>query len=242
MTFLRSLLFLIFIVFFTIAHFLLIAISLPFLSYEKRFKFIVSWSSVYIKAIKIICGVNYEILGEENIPTNKNLLIISNHQSDFETILLLMKFQPQTTVIKQELLKIPFYGWAFKLIDPIAIDRSKKSAALKKILTEGSQRLREGFWVVIFPEGTRQKTEDRSSFNAGGAMLGVKSGFPILPIAHNSGINCPRKSILKKPGTISFIIGKPIETSGRKAKDVNNEVESWIHHQLDELDKQAVQL
>ena len=209
---------------------------MPFLSYKNRTKFIVLWSLVYIKAVKIICGVNYEIQGEENIPDD-NILIISNHQSDFETVLLLMMFQPQATVIKQELLKIPFYGWAFKLINPIAIDRSKKSAALKQIITEGSKRLRDGSWVVIFPEGTRQKPEDRSSFNAGGAMLGVKSGFPILPIAHNSGKICPRKSFLKKPGTISFIVGKPIETSGRKVKDVNNEVESWIHHQLDKLDE-----
>jgi len=237
MIFFRSLLFLTFIASFTFIQFFFIVASLPFLSYENRTKFIVLWSAVYIKAVKFFCGVNYEFQGEENIPKDRNILIISNHQSDFETVLLLMKFQPQATIIKQELLKIPFYGWAFKLINPIAIDRSKKSAALKQILSEGSQRLRDGFWVVIFPEGTRQKPEDRSSFNAGGAMLGVKSGFPILPIAHNSGKYCPRKSIIKKPGKVSFIIGKQIETSGRKVKDVNNEVESWIHNQLDELDK-----
>ena len=236
MTLLRSLLFLIFLASFTIFQFFFIVISLPFLSYENRTKFIVLWSKVYITAIRIICGVKFEIKGKENIPVDKNILIISNHQSDFETVLLLMMFQPQATVIKQELLKIPFYGWAFKLINPIAIDRSKKTASLKQILTEGSQRLRDGSWVVIFPEGTRQEPEDRTSFNAGGAMLGVKSGFPILPIAHNSGTYCPRKSIIKKSGTISFVIGKPVETSGRRVKGVNNEVENWIHNQLDILD------
>lgn len=234
MVILRSLFFHLFIVIFTIFHWLLIVSVTPFLSFERACRLIVFWNTIYLKAIKLICGVDYKIIGEENIPA-KNVLILSNHQSDFETIFLQMKFQPQATVLKKELLKIPFFGWSLKLLNPIAIDRSQKSAALKQLLTEGSKRLNDGFWVVIYPEGTRRKPEERAGFSGGGAMLAVKSGVPVLPVAHNAGRYCPGKKLIKRPGTITFVFGELIETTGRRAQDVNKDVEKWIHSKMDAI-------
>lgn len=235
MALIRSLFFYAFMIVYTIVFTSLLSAASFFLTCNQITKLITSWCHVYLLAIKLICGVRYKIKGEENIPETGNSLIISNHQSEFETILLLMKFQPQATVLKQELLKIPFFGWGLKKLNPIAIDRSQKSHALKQLLSEGSKRLKEGFWVVIYPEGTRQPAEAREKFSAGGSMLAVKSGFPVLPVAHNAGVYCPGKSIIRKPGTISFVIGKPVSTSGRKSREVNKEVESWIHKQMDAL-------
>ncbi len=234
MVIIRSLFFHLFISFFTILLWLLIFLSNPFLSFERSSKLILIWPNVYLNMIRMICGVNYKMMGEENIPKN-NALILSNHQSDYETILLQAMFQPQATVLKKELLKIPFFGWSLKLLNPIAIDRSEKSAALKQIILEGSKRLKEGFWVVMYPEGTRKSPEERAKFSKGGAMLAVKSGFPVLPVAHNAGVYCPGKHFIKRPGTITFVIGKPIETTGRRTQDVNQEVEQWIHGQMDSM-------
>lgn len=235
MVIIRSLFFYILVAIYTILFSVVISALSFLLSYKQISKIILVWCHLYFFTIKLICGVNYKIEGEENIPETGNALIISNHQSELETILLLMKFQPQATVLKQELLKIPFFGWGLKRLNPIAIDRSQKSHALKQILSEGSKRLKEGFWVVIYPEGTRQPAEARERFSAGGAMLAVKSGYPIIPVAHNAGVYCPGKSIIRKPGTITFVIGKPVPTTDRKSREVNEEVESWIHGQMDAL-------
>jgi 1-acyl-sn-glycerol-3-phosphate acyltransferase len=131
-------------------------------------------------------------------------------------------------VIKRELLWIPFFGWGLATLRPIAIDRRSNRAALAQILSQGRARLKDGCWVVIFPEGTRVAPGERRRYRQGGALLAAKTGQPVLPVAHNAGDFWPRNGFIKRPGTIQLAIGPVIESSGRSAADINRLAETWI--------------
>ena len=120
-------------------------------------------------------------------------------------------------------------------LKPIAIDRNSKHSALRKLISRGTEALQEGLWVVVFPEGTRRSVEEMGEFSAGGAMLAQKSGYPVIPIAHNAGKYWPRYSFLKYPGIIKVKIGLSIESKGRKATDINKEAEDWVVQAVREL-------
>ena len=130
--------------------------------------------------------------------------------------------------IKKELLWIPIFGWGLALNRPIAIDRSKKIRALDTLVKEGVIRLKEGRWLVIFPEGTRGNPGEMGKFQVGGAMIAAKSGYPVVPVAHNAGLFWPKNSFLKYPGTIDVVIGPVIVSNSKKARQINREVEEWI--------------
>lgn len=162
-------------------------------------------------------------------------MIIANHQSTWETLFLPLVVLGPVFVLKRELLRVPVFGWGLALARPIAIDRADGREALKRILSVGGERIREGRWVVIFPEGTRTPPGQLAKFKPGGAMLAVQNGARVVPIAHNAGCAWPRKGFLKRPITITFRIGPVIETAGRSASEVNAEVEGWIRAQLASL-------
>ena len=103
------------------------------------------------------------------------------------------------------------------------------------MLTQGAIRLREGRWVVAFPEGTRMPPGRPGKFQAGGALLAVRSGAPVVPVAHNAGLFWPKNGFLKRRGVIQLRIGAPIESKGRKPQEVNAQAEAWVHKTLREL-------
>jgi len=178
--------------------------------------------------LKWLSGLIYEVEGMENLPTSGAAIILSKHQSAWETIALRQIISPQIAVLKESLLHIPFGGWALATLKPIAIDRSAQKDALKMLLEQGSERLKEGLFVLIFPEGTRVAPGDTRKFNAGGALLAHKSGFPVVPLAHNAGEFWPRNSFLKYPGIIKVKIGPMISSQHKSAKAINAEAEAWI--------------
>jgi 1-acyl-sn-glycerol-3-phosphate acyltransferase len=165
--------------------------------------------------------------GLENLP-NTPSVILSKHQSAWETIVFQQIFPPLSFVLKKNLLYIPFFGWGLALFSPIAIDREAAREALKQIEAQGRERLRTGFWVLIFPEGTRVAPGEAGKFQVGGAWLAVKAGAPVVPVAHNAGRYWPKNGFLKYPGEIVVRIGKPIPSDGRKATQVLAEAEAWI--------------
>ena len=137
-------------------------------------------------------------------------------------------FPPQIWALKREALWLPFFGWGLAATSPIAIDRSTPVRALDRLLRQGREKLAEGRWVVIFPEGTRMAPGEQGAFHPGGAMLAVKAGVDVLPVAHDAGRYWARRGFVKKPGLIRVRIGPPIKTEAKKARAVNDEARVWI--------------
>jgi 1-acyl-sn-glycerol-3-phosphate acyltransferase len=158
-------------------------------------------------------------------------VILAKHQSAWETMAFQLIFPPQVHVLKRELLWIPFFGWGLALMSPIAIDRSKGIAALRSIARRGRERLQQGFWVVVFPEGTRVAPGERRAYQLGGAWLAAASGAPVVPVAHNAGLLWPRNAFLKRRGTVTVRIGPMIDSANRDPKTINALAESWIEEQ-----------
>ncbi len=200
----------------------------------KRNKFLARWSGFVIKMLHWTCGVDHVVEGVGNIPRD-NAVILSKHQSTWETFGLQVIFPAQTWVLKQELLWIPIFGWALKVAGAIPIDRGSGKKALMKVIKEGRDRLEKGYWVVVFPEGTRIAPREHSKYNAGGAMLAVRTGYAVVPVAHNAGSYWGRGFTIK-PGTVRVVIGEPIDTSDMKAGDINRTVEEWIQEQMTNLE------
>ncbi|MSS75407.1 MAG: 1-acyl-sn-glycerol-3-phosphate acyltransferase [Methyloglobulus sp.] len=207
------------------APFIILCLPLPFLI---RYNIGKVWAGTVLKLAEWCCGIRYEVEGLANIPIGSAVIVLSNHQSAWETIAFRYILPPQTSLFKKSLLWLPFWGWAMATLKPIAIDRNSKQNALRKLISQGTEALKEGLWVVVFPEGTRMPVDKLGSFSAGGAMLAQKSGYPVIPIALNAGKYWPRYSFLKYPGTIKVKIGPRIASEGRKTADINKEAEDWI--------------
>jgi len=200
--------------------------TLPF-SFKVRYRVYSSWSLGMMWLVEKLCGLGYEVQGAENIPAGA-CIIYSKHQSTWETIALQKIFPPQVWVLKRELLWVPFFGWALAMLGVVAINRSSGRKAVKQIAELGKQRLEQGKCVVIFPEGTRVAPGVEKRFGVGGAILAQHSQYPLVPVCHNAGEYWPRRGIIKKPGTIKVVIGKPIDPTGRKAEDMNAEIKQWM--------------
>ena len=138
-----------------IASFLACVIG-PFLRLEDRLKLFSQWPKFANWFLHISCGIKVEVIGKENLPTEP-CVIVSNHQGQWETYSMQYLFHPMCTLLKKELLYIPLWGWAMKMLNPIAINRNKPKEAILQTLEEGSDRLKKGMYVLLFPEGTRVK-------------------------------------------------------------------------------------
>jgi 1-acyl-sn-glycerol-3-phosphate acyltransferase len=195
-----------------------------------RYRIISGWSHLTIRLAKAILGIRWRVEGEENLPA-RPAVILANHQSAWETMAFQLIFPPQVHVLKRELLWIPFFGWGLALMSPISIDRSRGIAALRNIARRGRERLQQGFWVVVFPEGTRVAPGERRSYQLGGAWLAAASGVPVVPVAHNAGLFWPRNAFLKRPGTVTVRIGPMIDSANRDPQTINALAEKWIEEQ-----------
>jgi 1-acyl-sn-glycerol-3-phosphate acyltransferase len=142
-------------------------------------------------------------------------------------------------VLKQELMWVPFFGWGLAMLKPISIDRGAGRKAIKQIIAKGKQRLNDGIWVTIFPEGTRVAPGQHKRWGLGGAILAEHSGYPIVPVAHNAGEFWGRRKFLKRPGTIQVVVGPVIDSQGRSAAELNAQAEAWMNTAMAEISAQA---
>ena len=204
------------------------------LAFTARFRFIAQFARFNVWWLEKTCNVRYEIRGRENIPAG-NGIVLCKHQSAWETLALQLIFPPQVMLLKRELLWIPFFGWALALLEPIAIDRSAGRKAMKQLIEQGKKKLAAGRWVIIYPEGTRTAPGTRGKYAPGGALLAEHSGYPVVPVAHNAGEFWPRRSFLKRPGTIKVVIGPVIDSRGRKAQEINRLAEDSIEGMMAEI-------
>ena len=234
MTFLRSALFALGLMLVTPPYALLALLTFP-LPRMTRYRVISGWSRLVVFLSKIILGIDWRVEGRENLPSRPSV-ILAKHQSAWETMAFQLIFPPHVHVLKRELLWIPFFGWGLAMMSPIAIDRSRGLAALRAIARRGRERLAQGFWVMVFPEGTRVAPGQEREYRLGGAWLAVASGAPVVPVAHNAGLLWPRNSFLKHPGKVTVRIGPPIESAGRDPAAINAMAEQWIETQQKTLD------
>lgn len=211
---------------------LVVGLFLPLLARNRWFT---GWGRAIIWWLKVVCGLSYEVTGRENIP-GSNGIILSKHQSAWETFTLQLIFPEQTWVLKKALLWIPLFGWGLAMAGSIGIDRSKGTQALKQVIDKGTDRLKKGLWVVIFPEGTRTLPGQSGKYNPGGAMLSVRSGFPVVPVAHNAGSFWPRSGWPIRPGVIQVVVGPVIDPEGMKPGEINEQVSEWIEARMAEIE------
>jgi 1-acyl-sn-glycerol-3-phosphate acyltransferase len=226
MSFLRSVLFFVLKAVFTVP-FVLCVLPLFFLPPLPRYRVIALWGRVVIWLARVILGIRFRVEGLEHLPAQPSV-VLSKHQSAWETIAFQQIFPPLSFVLKKSLLHIPFFGWGLALFSPIAIDRAAGREAMKQVESQGKERLRAGFWVLVFPEGTRVAPGEKGNYQVGGAWLASKAGVPVVPVAHNAGRCWPKNAFVKRPGEITVRIGPPIPTAGRKATQVLAETEAWI--------------
>jgi 1-acyl-sn-glycerol-3-phosphate acyltransferase len=204
------------------------------LGFAARYRVAGWWVHFVLWALDKICHLRFDVAGREHIPAT-NAIVFSKHQSTWETIGLQMVFKPVCFILKKELLRLPFWGWAMASLEPIAIDRTAKSAAMKQVLREGEQRLRSGRWLILFPEGTRVAPGQKGRYGGSGGMLAQRTGYPVLPVAHNAGEFWARHGFLKYPGTISVRIGPLIEPTDLTASEISQRAEQWIESQMSEM-------
>lgn len=224
---LRSLLFFVLYNLLGILHSLLSVLLSPAMNFEQRYRFVNLWSRLTMWLLRWINGIEIVVEGRENLPRGEAVVIMANHQSQWETFFLQLLISPQATVLKRELLWVPFFGWALALLRPIAIDRKKPLQAMKTVLRVGRDRLDDGVSVVIYPEGTRQAPGEIASFNGGGAKLACQARRRVVPMVHDAGFCWPARSLLRKPGRIRLIIGEPIPCEGG-AEALRARVEHWV--------------
>ncbi|NOX75409.1 MAG: 1-acyl-sn-glycerol-3-phosphate acyltransferase [Gammaproteobacteria bacterium] len=233
MRFIRSLIFSMFMVGATLITALLLVLALP-TPFSLRSAIARTYAVAVVGALRLLCGIGYQLRGQENIPSGA-AIIYSKHQSTWETYALQVFLPAQVWVLKRELMWLPFFGWGMAALKPIAIDRRAGRRAIDSIVSQGIKRLQAGIWVTIFPEGTRIAPGERKRWGLGGAILAERSGYPVVPVAHNAGEFWGKHQFVKKPGTIQVVIGPPVETQGRKAADISREVEAWMTETMAEI-------
>lgn len=212
---------------------LVVAASLP-LHRGVAYRLVVYWVHAVFFLLKLLCRLDYVVQGQENIP-EQNAVALLKHSSVWETLAQFIIFPPQTWVIKREIIWAPFIGWGVFALEPIAINRKAGKTAVEQVVEQGSQKLADGLWVMIFPEGTRVPAGKTRRYGVSGALLAQTNNTMIVPVAHNAGSYWPRRGWLKRPGTIKVAIGPPIQTGDRPAREINQEVQDWIEKAIADM-------
>ena len=204
------------------------------MTYSFRFAIAKAWGESLLVAGRWLCGLRWEVEGQENIPDVPSVIMIK-HTTVFEAYAQLTIFPPQAWVLKRELLWLPAFGWGLAAMKPIAIDRGAGVRAVQQVVEQGKDRLANGIWVTIFPEGTRMPLGQTRRYGISGALLAQEAQVPVVPVAHNAGDFWPRRGLKKEPGRIRFCIGPPINPGNKTPRELNLEVQAWVESKMQEI-------
>jgi 1-acyl-sn-glycerol-3-phosphate acyltransferase len=229
-----SLLFTIFLFLWTFFYAIFFVIAAALQPFPRRFALARVWAVVLLRVLKWTCRLEHTIEGTENLPAG-NHIALWKHSSSWETIAMAVVFPRQVWVLKRELLWVPVVGWAIKQLHAIAINRKAGGSAVSQVVEQGRDRLEEGDWIMVFPEGTRMPLGQTRRYGVSGGLLAAETGRMIVPVAHNAGFFWPRRGLIKKPGTIRVVIGPPVAAAGRDVREVNQEIQSWIEATISRL-------
>lgn len=196
---------------------------------------VVNYCNLTLWAGDFFCGMKVVVEGRENIPDEPSVIMIK-HTTALETYGHVPFFPATAWVVKRELTWAPIFGWAIGLVlEPIAIKRSARSNAVKQVIRQGKEKLANGVWVTIFPEGTRMPPGETRKYGVSGAALAQAANVMIVPVAHNAGDCWPRLVFTKRPGVVRFCIGPPISAQGRPPRETNLVVQEWIENKMLEI-------
>lgn len=212
----------------------MIGYAIFFLNKKIVHKVLTTWGRIFIFLGKYLCKVDYEVIGKENLIKGP-AVFASNHQSAWETMAFNVFLPQHVWILKQELTKIPFFGWTLKILSPIAINRSERSAAVMQILEQSKKRIAEGFWIMVFPEGTRLPPGTKQPYKTGVSRMAMNLGVPVIPIAHNAGHVMPRRSFWLYPGKVTIRIGKPIYPENLTTEEFTEKIRGAIYTGLKEM-------
>lgn len=203
------------------------------------YRFCVGWPWLAVHGARRICGIDWRLQGTENLPEGP-AIVLAKHQSAWETLALpLLLPRALSYVFKRELLWVPFFGWALGRLDMVHIDRSRGAQAFGRLQRQGSDLLGLGYWIVMFPEGTRTQRGAQSQYKLGGAKLAKVLDVPVVPVAVTSARCWPRQAFVKRPGIIDVSIGPAILPGDGSAVELNARVQQWIEAEMRRLDPQA---
>jgi 1-acyl-sn-glycerol-3-phosphate acyltransferase len=220
--------------FLTVLPYSLMAIFARLFGASFSYRVAVAWARLAIGLCQRLCGLGFSVQGQDNIPA-ANSVVLVKHSSAYETMVTLLLFPQQTWVLKRELMWAPFFGWALTTLRPIAIDRGGGHGAVEQVVAQGTERLNQGYWIMIFPEGTRMPPGETRRYGLSGALLAQSAGRLLVPVAHNAGDFWPRRGLRKRPGTVRFHIGRPVDPAGRDVREVNSEIQRWMEATVAEL-------
>jgi len=231
---LRAALFLVFQIV-TVVPYAVALLAFSFLPLEKRYRIMQGWPGLVIWAARTILGIRWRVLGAQNLP-DAPAIVLSKHQSTWETLFYAWYLPRELCfVFKRELLYLPFFGWGIASLKMIHIDRRKGHDAFEQVVRQGTEKLAQGRWMIMFPEGTRTRPGAQGRYKTGGARFAVRTGALVVPIAVNSGECWPRNAFIKRPGLITVSIGRPIAPDGKTPEQLLAEVERWIEAEMRRL-------
>ena len=199
-----------------------------------RYRLLKGYPITVLWLLKACCGLSHRIEGWENLPSEP-AIVFSKHQSTWETMCLTAYLPAAAYVAKRELLWVPFFGWGMASLRFITINRSAGRKAVDQMVRQAKDRLKQGLWIVIFPEGTRRAAGAPPQYKIGGAVMATAAAAPVVPVALNAGEFWPRHSLIKWPGEITLSIGPTIESLEKTPEQVRQEAQTWIEQKMTEI-------
>ena len=199
-----------------------------------RWRVLTAFAQTNIRMCKYLCGLDHEVIGLKNIP-NKPCIVFLKHSSVYELFFALSFFQPSSYVAKYELMFVPVIRGAIKAMKCIPVKRGLGRSEVNKVVAKGEEYLNEGRWLVICPEGTRVRHGETRKYGLSGALLAKGTGKPVLPVAHNAGYFWGRRSLIKKPGKITFSVGSQLRTKDLDVGEINKRAQEWIEKEIKDL-------
>jgi 1-acyl-sn-glycerol-3-phosphate acyltransferase len=210
----------------------IIIIPLP-----RRMKYDITmqWLRMAMWGSRHILGIKVQVEGDQYLDRS-NVILLSKHQSTWETFFYPTYLKHEMCyVFKREILFVPFFGWGIWLLDMIHINRSKGKEAFEGVVTQGIEKLQQGRWIVMFPEGTRIPPGKQGKYRSGGVRLAQRTGATIIPVAVTAGEHWPKKPFVKTPGLVKVSFGPPIECGDRSIEEISLQVEQWIETEMRRL-------